>query len=169
MSKRRQLSPDLDEENSEINLQDLNANIQAKGGEHLTGAAFINFVRDELSTLETKRRTSLVRPFSHVLWKDIAPRFGLKADGTWAQFDHFVVPKASLPPSFHRKLMSESSQWLDVYQERNAQEQEAARVRLMDAVCTRDICQRWRGSTFSSSGTFPFVRFSRDASLTDRK
>jgi hypothetical protein len=51
------------------------------------------------------------------------------------QLPTFSFSVTLLPPSFHKELMRESAKWLDVYRERDTHEREAARVRLMDAVC----------------------------------
>jgi hypothetical protein len=129
MSKRKNME---DENDFDLSLEDIFANIKAKGSQSLSGADLLNLIKDEIFTLEAKRQKAQLSSFSSVLWKDIAPKFGLLASGTWHQFDHLVVPNASLPPSFHRKLMCNAVQWLDIYQEREAQDQEATHVRLMD-------------------------------------
>jgi hypothetical protein len=72
--------------------------------------------------------------FSNAAWKNVAPRFNLDPDKNFHQLLTFSFPVTSLPPSFHKTVMTLSRQWLDVYQERGAHRREAARVRLMDAV-----------------------------------
>jgi hypothetical protein len=137
MSKRKITGNDGND--FDLSLNNIIKNIEVKGGQSLSGEDLLNLMKDEIFTLEAKRQKALLSSFSNVLWKDIAPKFGLLASGMWHQFDHLVVLNASLPPSFHRKVMWITVQWLDVYQEREAQDQEAACVRLMDAVCTCHI------------------------------
>jgi len=67
-------------------------------------------------------------------WNVIAPKFDLDPNRGIAQLEKFEIPNAILPPLFHREVMTESLKWLDVYKERDAQVNKAARVRLMDAV-----------------------------------
>jgi hypothetical protein len=74
--------------------------------------------------------------FSGAKWEDVANKFNLKADGGVSQLDQFTVKSAALPPSFHKTTMISSVKHTDVYQERDFHEREAARVRLMEAVCT---------------------------------
>ena len=67
-------------------------------------------------------------------------RLGEGCEDIWPKFYcrqisiAYSVPHAYLPPSFHKRVMKDSIQWLDVYQERGSQKREAARVRLVDAV-----------------------------------
>ena len=88
--------------------------------------------------------------------------FNLDASGTYHQFDHFVVPNASLPPSFHGKLMRDAAQWLDVYQERDTQ---VVLNYWKWSVLMMSLCH----GSFKFSGTYPFVRYSRAAWLNDQK
>jgi hypothetical protein len=115
MSKRKITGNDGND--FDLSLNDIIENIEVKGGQSLSGEDLLNLMKDEIFTLEAKRQKALLSSFSNVLWKDIVPKFGLLASGTWHQFDHLVVPNASLPPSFHRKVMWIAVQWLDVYQE----------------------------------------------------
>ena len=50
-------------------------------------------------------------------WDKITPKFGLDLTKDMTQLDTFAVLLLSLPPSFHRQVMRNSVQWLDVYQE----------------------------------------------------
>jgi len=73
-------------------------------------------------------------PFSGARWVDVAPMFGLNPERGIRQLPGFSVPRATLPPSFQKRIMVKSVQWLDVYGERDWHDKGAARVRLMDAV-----------------------------------
>jgi hypothetical protein len=76
-----------------------------------------------------------VPEFANARWNKVAPKFGLDVSRDIYQLETFSVPRLSLPPSFHKEVMRNSAQWLDVYQEVGSHGREAARVRLMDAVC----------------------------------
>jgi len=67
-------------------------------------------------------------------WETVAPALGLRADLDIAQLDSFTIPIAILPPSFHRDLMKNALQWMDVYQEPASHKRKQARVPLLDAV-----------------------------------
>jgi hypothetical protein len=150
MTKRKQRRPDDDDDDDdggydetvEAHLEDfldtLHKNSSTETGKRMTQAEFNDVVRDALNSLEVKRRMVELRSFSKVRWRDIARRFNLDPARNWHQFDHFTIPKVTLPPSFHRKVMLDSAQWLDVYRERDDHEYEAACVRLFEAVCTYD-------------------------------
>jgi len=75
-------------------------------------------------------------------WDKVAPKFGLDASRDIFQLESFSVPHLCLPPSFHREVMRNSAQWLDVYQEVGSHSRETARMRLMDAVCYTHISFR---------------------------
>jgi len=73
--------------------------------------------------------------FSAAMWESVAPSLGLRADLGIEQLDTFTIPIAVLPPSFHRELMKNASQWMDVYQEPPSHMREESRLRLLEAVC----------------------------------
>jgi len=124
-SKRKRLDlPDL----SSFNLPDVITRAQQLGGEE---AAFAT-VHEMIDVSELQGRD--IPSFPGATWKAVAPQFDLDPNRGINQLERFEVPSAILPPSFHREVMIESLKWLDVYQARDAQKQEAARLRLMDAV-----------------------------------
>ena len=81
-----------------------------------------------------KARTSLPS-FSGVKWTDFAERFGLPDSLENNRFKRVVTPVYCLPPSVHEIMFEAGWRTQDVYQERQAQRREAARVRIMDPVC----------------------------------
>ena len=68
-------------------------------------------------------------------WEKVAHLFGLNPTIDKYQLKPFSTPHAYLPPSFHKRVIKDAIQWLDVYQERGSPKRETARIRLMDAVC----------------------------------
>jgi len=117
--KRKQAdNPDL----LQSNLEDLLHNLRQQGGVDLAATAILDLARRAGLTLtELKRHKAAAPSFSTASWEDVH------------QLRTFSFPVATLPPSFHRKVMEASAQRLDVYQERGAHGREAARARLMDA------------------------------------
>ena len=49
--------------------------------------------------------------------------------------DHSQSRTLTFRLPFHKRVMKDSMQWLDIYKERGSQKGGAARVHLMDAVC----------------------------------
>ncbi|KAF8809768.1 hypothetical protein BYT27DRAFT_7222328 [Phlegmacium glaucopus] len=58
-----------------------------------------------------------VPAFSKAHWDKFAPKFSLDVDRDMYQLETFSVPCLSLPPSFHREVMRNLVQWLNIYQE----------------------------------------------------
>ena len=117
-------------------LSDLLRNLRQQGGKDLIADAIWELADEaELSWIDLKRRKCKLPSFSNASWKEVAPEFKLDPLRWFKQLDIFSFPIAPLPPSFHREVMKVSAKWLDVYQERDSHTREAARVRLMDAVC----------------------------------
>ena len=81
-----------------------------------------------------KARTSLPS-FSSVKWIDFAEKFGLHNRLENNKFEQVITPKYCLPPSIHEIMFEAAWRTQDVYQERQVQRREAARVRIMDPVC----------------------------------
>ena len=109
--------------------------IRNVGGQSV-GEFILDMARNENLTLEDlKSLTEKLPSFAKADWEKVAPSFGLDPGIDKYQFEPFSLPHAYLPPSFHERVMTDAIQWLDVYQERGTQRREAARVRLMDAVC----------------------------------
>ena len=79
-------------------------------------------------------RTSLPS-FSGAKWIDFAERFGLPDRLENNRFERVVTPVYRLPPSVHEIMFEAAWHAQDVYQERQAQRREVARVRIMDPVC----------------------------------
>ena len=118
-------------------LDVLTAQLQAEGGQARVAKASLTMAYlGGLTIPDLQAFSDTVPPFSKARWEGVAPQFGLEVDKDMDQLELFTVPRAFLPPSFHRDVMKNSAQWLDVYQETGHHGQEAARVRLMDAVST---------------------------------
>jgi hypothetical protein len=79
-----------------------------------------------------KARTSL--PSFSAKWTDFAEKFGLPNRLENNRFERVVTPVYSLPPSVHEIMFEAAWRTQDVYQERQVQRREAARVRIMDPV-----------------------------------
>jgi hypothetical protein len=117
-------------------LSSLLRELQEQGGIDLIADAIWELADEaKLTSTDLKRRKGKLASFSNASWEEVAPKFDLDPLRGFKQLDTFSFPIASLPPSFHREVMRVSTKWLDVYQERDAQNREAARVRFMDAVC----------------------------------
>jgi hypothetical protein len=136
MAKRKHQEEILQELES-YGLDTLASQLQADGGRaRVAKAALTVAYLGGLTIPDLQTFGETVPPFSKAHWEKIAPQFGLAADKDMTQLKLFCVPRAFLPPSFHREVMKNSASWLDVYQEMGRHSREAARVRLMDAVST---------------------------------
>jgi hypothetical protein len=135
--------------------------IRAAAGRSV-GESISDMARNECLTLQDlKVFTSKLPAFAGAEWEKVAPTFGLDPSVDKYQLQPFSIPHASLPPSFHRRVMKDSIQWLDVYQERGSQKREAARVRLMDAVRLTHCFTFYELTSFS--GTYLYAPFSKAA------
>ena len=125
-------SPDV----SSLNLRDVVSRVQQLGDSKEVGLAavheMINLLDIDISELNNIGQDN--PSFSGATWKAIAPKFDLDPNRGIAQLEKFEVPSAILPPLFHREAMTATLKWLDVYKGRDAQANEAARVRLMGVV-----------------------------------
>lgn len=132
--KRRRLnSPDV----SLLDLPDIVARIKQLGDSKEAGCVAIRELIHLLDMDISDLKDGQDNPsFSAATWKVTAPQFDLDPARGIAQLEKFEVPSAILPPSFHREVMTASLKWIDVYKARDAQANEAARVRLMDVVCS---------------------------------
>jgi hypothetical protein len=136
MSKRKHQDEILQELGS-YGLDTLASQLQAEGGRaRVAQAALTLAYLGGLTIPELQTFSETVPAFNKARWEKIAPEFGLDVDKDMTQLKLFSVPRAFLPPSFHRKVMKNSAWYLDVYQETGSHSREAARVRLMDAVST---------------------------------
>ena len=81
----------------------------------------------------SKARISLPS-FSGAKWTDLAKQFGFPNTLDNDRFEQVVIPIYSLPPSVHELIFKAAWRTQDVYQERQVQRREAARVRIMDPV-----------------------------------
>ena len=133
MAPKRKREPGL-EDLDEFDLDALSESLRRKGGPGLVAKAILVLARNAGLTLEDLKTAKETRGAS-ARWENVAPKLGLDPLTDTDQLGTFSVPHAFLPPSFHKSVMTASAQWLDVYQERGAQRKEAARLRLMDAVC----------------------------------
>lgn len=86
-----------------------------------------------------KARTSLPS-FSGAKWRPFAETFGFPATLDNDLFEQVSTPVYWLPPSIHEIMFEAAWCTQDVYQERQVQRREEARVRIMDPVCQQNGC-----------------------------
>jgi hypothetical protein len=72
--------------------------------------------------------------FSTATWERVCVEFGLSSNNGARQLGYFNVDDLYLPPSVHKRIMRTAMRAMDVYQETDRQNNEAARVRLFEAV-----------------------------------
>ena len=144
-------------------LDKLTTSLRDTGGRNLVAKAVISIATlGGLTIADLQAFSETAPPFAQARWNKVAPKFGLNVDRDIYQLETFSVPSLSLPPSFHRKVMQDSAQWLDVYQETGSHTREAARVRLMDAVRC-NILTIQSTLIYPPSGMYPSVLYSRAA------
>jgi hypothetical protein len=125
----------LDELDS-LRLDGFVTKLKEDGGQDLVAKAAIAIAHlGGLTLTDLQSFNEILPAFPKARWDKVAPKFGLDVSRDIYQLETFTVPHLSLPPSFHKEVMRNSAQWLDVYQEAGSHSREAARVRLMDAVC----------------------------------
>ena len=133
---KRKYQPDDKLDTYKARLKELYDELFKDGGDDLAGLAILHLTQEARMTIADLRKLKAVSPsFCAAKWETIAPALGLRADVDITQLDTFTIPHALLPPSFHRDLMKNALQWMDVYQEPASQQREEARVRLLEAVC----------------------------------
>ncbi|KAF9516755.1 hypothetical protein BS47DRAFT_1380783 [Hydnum rufescens UP504] len=127
MSKRKQQADD----NLEATIDSVKELLQPlfdEGGNDLVGRGILRIVHDSGMTAAALLRLEKKNPsFSAAKWASIVPSLGLRDDLGISQLETLTIPQAILPPSFHRQLMKNSSQWIDVYQEPENHHREEAR------------------------------------------
>jgi len=127
-------SPDV----NSLNLRDVVSRVQQLGDSKEVGLAavheMINLLDIDISELKNVGQDNTSESSSGAPWGAIAQKFDLDPNRGIAQLEKFEVPSAILPPLFHREAMTATLKWLDVYKGRDAQANEAARVRLMGVV-----------------------------------
>jgi hypothetical protein len=132
---KRKYQPDDRLNTYKERLKELYDELFKDGGDDLAGLAVLHLAQEARMTTADLRKLKAIRPsFCADKWGTIAPALGLRADIDITQLDTFTIPLALLPPSFHRDLMKNALQWMDVYQEPASQQREEARVRLLEAV-----------------------------------
>ena len=89
----------------------------------------------KIKTAAIKKARSSLPSFSGAKWTDFAENFGLPDKLENSRFEQVTTPVFSLPPSVHELMFEAAWRTQDVYQERQAQRREAARIRIMDPVC----------------------------------
>jgi len=167
VEKKRELDA-LPEPNS-LGLDEFTTKLKQAGGRDLVAKVALAIAHlGGLAATDLQTFSETVPAFSKARWDKVAPKFGLDVSRDIYQLETFSVPCLSLPPSFHREVMRNSAQWLDVYQEAGSHSGGAARLRLMDAVCyTRFLWTVWPNIS-SSSGMYPFALYSRVVLSTDQ-
>lgn len=134
---KRKYQPD---EKLKAFMERLNGALFDEGGNDLAGLASLYLAQETRMTIADFQKLKASSPsFSATNWETVAPSLGLRADLGIDQLEPFTVPIAILPPSFHRELLKNASQWMDVYQEPPYYVQEEARVRLLEAGCVPDF------------------------------
>lgn len=106
--------------------------------QRMTGQSVGEFISDMvkkevLTPEEVEELTDRLPSLPKSEWEKVALEFDLNPTMDKYQLQPFSIPHAYLPPSFHKRVMRNSIQWLDVYQERGSSKRDAAHVRLMDA------------------------------------
>jgi hypothetical protein len=135
MTKRKR-EPDEQPDLDSLKLDEFTTKLKEDGGRDLVASVALTIAQlGGLSITDLQNFSETVPSFSKARWDKVAPKFGLDVSRDIYQLETFSVPCLSLPPSFHREVMRNSAQWLDVYQEAGSHSREDARVRLMDAVC----------------------------------
>ena len=135
MTKRKH-EPDEQPDLDSLKLDEFTTKLKEDGGRDLVASVALTIAQlGGLSITDLQNFSETVPSFSKARWDKVAPKFGLDVSRDIYQLETFSVPCLSLPPSFHREVMRNSAQWLDVYQEAGSHSREDARVRLMDAVC----------------------------------
>jgi hypothetical protein len=160
MAKRKREPVALPELDS-LELDEFTRKLKEDGGRDLVAKVALAIAHlGGLTATDLQTFSETVPAFSKARWDKVAPKFGLDISRDIYQLETFSVPCLSLPPSFHREVMRNSAQWLDVYQEAGSHSREAARVRLMDAVCCmRFLSTTWLNTSFS--GMCLFALYSR--------
>jgi hypothetical protein len=74
--------------------------------------------------------------FSAAEWDSVCCVFELDASLGHEQLDRFTVPDLILPPSVHHSILKYAVKSLDVYRDPTKHENEAAHVRVLEAVRT---------------------------------
>ncbi|KAF8492211.1 hypothetical protein F5888DRAFT_1806933 [Russula emetica] len=138
--RKRPDTPDL----LEFELEDLALDTRHQGDLNLIADVIWDVARRSGLTLEDLEKYEAAPSFSNASWEDVASKFNLDPSKGFKQLPTFSFPIASLPPSFHREVMKASAKWLDVYQERDAHDRGAARVRFMDAWLV-PVCALFKG------------------------
>ncbi|KAF5386868.1 hypothetical protein D9615_002081 [Tricholomella constricta] len=146
MSKRKHEEDTLPlPELTSYNFDQLVAKLKVDGGRDLVAKALVSIsTLAGLTDADIKKVSETVPAFAEATWDKVARDFGLDIDKDIYQLNGFNVPLVSLPPSFHKEVMRNAAQWLDVYQDRSCHSREAARVRLMDAWHV-PVCALFRG------------------------
>jgi hypothetical protein len=161
MAKRKREPVALAELDS-LGLDEFTTKLKERGGRDLVAKVTLAIAHlGGLTATDLQTFSETVPSFSKkARWDRVAPKFGLDVSRDIYQLETFSVPCLSLPPSFHRQVMRNSAQWLDVYQEAGSHSREAARMRLMDAVCfMRFLSTTWLN--ISSSGLCLFALYLR--------
>jgi hypothetical protein len=132
---KRKYQPDGRLEAYTERLKELYDELFDDDGVDLAGLAILHLSQEARMTIADLQKLKASSPsFCATKWETVAPALGLRTDLDIAQLDPFTIPIAILPPSFHRDLMKNALQWMDVYQEPPSHKQEEARVRLLEAV-----------------------------------
>jgi len=160
------------EHEEDLDQEEFSARFGANLIRKLTGQGVGEFILDMVQkkklTLEELEPVLDKLPSSpETEWERVALSFDLNPEIDKYQLRLVAIPNAYLPPSFHERVMKDSIQWLDVYQERGSPMKKAARLRLMDAVWM-PVFNQWLSFLWvdlSLSGSSPCVPFLRAAWL----
>jgi hypothetical protein len=132
---KRKYQPDEKLKDFTESLKELYDALFHQGGKDLAGLAILHLSQEASMTIADLQKLKDTSPsFSATKWETVASSLSLRPDLSIEQLERFTVPIAILPPSFHRELMKNASQWMDVYQEPPSQVKEEAQVRLLEAV-----------------------------------
>jgi hypothetical protein len=110
--------------------------------------------RGKVKTSAIKKARTSLPSFSGAKWRPFADTFGFPATFDNNIFEGVSTPVYWLPAPIHEIMFEAAWRTQDVYQERQVQRREEARVRIMDPVCQQKCL-----FSFSILGPYPSILF----------
>jgi hypothetical protein len=137
-SKKRKADPtDLrkqDLSDYESNMTSLHDSFLTGNKEQATKAFLYLMAASKVTITSLKASQDTLPSFSSATWGNVCNTFNLNPLLGIDQLDQFKIPDLVLPPSVHKRVLMAAARAMDVYREPSSQENEAARVRLFEAV-----------------------------------
>ncbi|KAJ3510343.1 hypothetical protein NLJ89_g4733 [Agrocybe chaxingu] len=81
---------------------------------------------------QIKKSRLTLSSFSSAKWTEVAPQLGLPDKVDDLLLEYFSPPSCMLPLSTHRAMFKDGWRAMDVYREKHQQDQEAARIKLLE-------------------------------------